>query len=380
MLQSLKLVISDVHLAAGRFFEGKSNPHEEFHFDDELCALLKFFSSDPYLRAPSGEPMDVELFIAGDFLDFLNIPQHGEFEDVVDEELAVWKLDAIFAGHPKVVEALRAFAATPGHTISYLIGNHDAELFFPKVQERIVRAWDPDGAFPSSKVRMIANKDRVRWEGGIEVHHGNQFEAMHALDFERPFLAGSGAGVGILNQPWGSLYVLKIVNRLKWEREYLDRIRPLKLYVLVGLLLDPWFTLRFLALSTFFFLRTRFVYSRKRSSNLRVTADILKQETTVYLDLERQARRLLDQDASLRTVIFGHTHRPMDKAYPDGKQYINTGTWTKMINLDWQRLGQQFCLTFAWIGYETQPGGGVAPRCELRQWVGEQGPHRVFRS
>ena len=26
----------------------------------------------------------------------------------------------------------------------------------------------------------------MRWDGGVEVHHGNQFEAVHVLNFERP--------------------------------------------------------------------------------------------------------------------------------------------------------------------------------------------------
>lgn len=373
MAEKIKIVISDCHLSAGRFFEGRLNVHEDFKFDDEMCEFFEFFSTGIYGEGPHG-PVEVELFINGDFLDFLNVPLNGEFEEEITEELALYKLESIIAGHPKVMAGLRRFASLPHKSITYMVGNHDADLFFPKVRERIIKEWDPQGRFPSDKVTLIADRDHVRYEGGVEIHHGNQFEAVHVLNFEKPVLK-TFLDKPILNIPWGSIYVLKIVNRLKGEREFIDKVRPIKVFVLFGLIVDPWFTLRFAALSLFYFLKTRFVYSPKRRSSLKVTLGILKQETNFLQDLEKPARRLLDQDAGLQTVIFGHTHKPMDKLYADGKQYINTGTWTKMINLDWRSIGQQFCLTFAFVRIEN----GKA-QCELRQWIGQHSPHKVYQS
>ena len=369
----IKIVVSDCHLSAGRLFEGRLNVHEDFNFDDEMCDLFDYFSTGAFGEGPDG-PVEVELFINGDYLDFLNVPFHGEFEDAITEELAIYKLEAILAGHPKVMAALKRFASRPNKSITYMIGNHDADLFFPKVRERIIREWDPQGQFPSDKITIIADRDRVRFEGGVEIHHGNQFEAVHVLDFEKPLLT-TFLNQPVLNLPWGSFYVLKIINRLKWEREFIDKVRPAKVFVFFGLILDPWFTIRFVTLSIFYFLKTRFVYSPKRNSSLRITAEILKQETDFLLDLERQARRLLDQEPEVKTVIFGHTHKPMNKVYPDGKQYINTGTWTKMINLDWRSIGQQYCLTFAFVRIKD----GTS-ECELRHWVGEHSPHKAFQN
>lgn len=368
-----KIVISDCHLSAGRFFEGRLNPHEDFYFDDEMCAFFEYFSSGQFGEGPEG-PVEVELFLNGDFLDFLNVPYQGEFEDAITEDISFYKVEAILKGHPRVMSALRRFASLPGKRITYLIGNHDADLFFPSVRERIIREWDPQGQFPSEKVTIITDCDRVRYEGGIEIHHGNQFEAVHVLNFKKPLL-DAYLEKPVLNIPWGSFYVLKIINRLKWEREYIDKIRPIKVYFFFGLILDPWFTIKFCFLSCYYFLKTRFVYSPKRRSSLRVTAEILKQETDFLLDLEKQARKLLDQESEIKTVIFGHTHKPMNKVYPDGKQYINTGTWTKMINLDWRNFGrQQYCLTFALIRIEQGKS-----QCDLRNWVGEYSPHRIFQ-
>lgn len=370
-MDKAKVIISDCHLSAGRFLEGKLNPHEDFHFDDEMVDLFEYFSKGQYGEGPTG-PVDVELIIAGDFLDFLNVPFEGEFEDAITEDMALAKLELIIQAHPRVMSALRRFASKPNKTITYLIGNHDAELFFEKVRERITREWDPEGKYPSEKVKLIADKDRIHFEEGVEIHHGNQFEAGNLLNFEKPLLTDY-LDKPVLNIPWGSIYVLKIVNRLKWEREYLDKIRPLKVFVLFGLILDPWFTIRFSFLSAFYFFKTRFIWSPKHRARFKVTLDILRQESSFFLDLEREARQLLDERKDVQTVFFGHTHRPMNKVYPDGKQYINTGSWVKMINLDWRGIGRQVQRTFGLVHIRD----GKA-QCELRQWVGEHSPHQAF--
>ena len=328
------------------------------------------------ISAPESTPdAEVELIINGDYLDFLNVPCHGEFEDVITEEIALYKLECILAGHPRVMEALKTFATQPGKTITYNIGNHDADLFFPKVRERVIRAWDPNGECPSKNVRVNFETPVIDLEGGVQIHHGNQFEAVHYFDYDKPLLTES-LSQPVLNIPWGSFYVLKIVNRLKWEREYVDKVRPVKAMVLWGLLFDTWFTLRFVFLSSFYFLKTRFIYSpQRRSQPHRVTAKILQQETTTFLqDLERDARHLLESQPKVHTIIMGHTHNPMYKTYPNGKTYINTGTWTKMINLDLRGIGGNYRLTFALIEYNAE-GKATA---SLQQWMGEYKPYRSF--
>ncbi len=377
--ERFKIVISDCHLSAGRFYEGRLNPHEDFFFDDEMVEFFDHFSTGAYGQDPgSGDPIEVELVINGDYLDFLNVPQQGDFEDAITEEVSLAKLEAILAGHPKVMEALRRFASRPGKYITYVVGNHDPDLFFPAVRDRILREWNPEGlalADGTPKVRILHETDRIEYPEGVAIHHGNQFEAVHVLNFQKPLLENPELDRPVLNLPWGSFYVLKVINRLKWERDYVDKVRPIKLFLFIGLIVDTWFTIRFGFLTAFYFLMTRFVPSPSRRSRFRVTLDIFKQEAQgVFPDLENFARKLLDEKPELRTVIFGHTHRPMNRIWPDGRQYINTGTWTKMINMDWRGMGQQFRLTFALIRLKE----GRA-HCDLRQWQGESRPHSVFQ-
>lgn len=372
-----KIVISDCHLSAGRYYEGKLNPHEDFHYDEDLVGLIRHFSTDQYGEI-AGIPVEVELVIDGDFLDFLNVPIRGEFDDAVTEDLAVAKVHAILAGHREVFKAIRDFASLEGKSVTYLVGNHDADLFFDRVREAVTRDWDPEGRFPSEKVKLVVDREFLHYpECGLEIHHGNQFDGGSELDFSHP-TRGRYHGKPLLNLPWSSIYVLKIVNRLKWLRPQFDKIRPAKVFVLFGLVLDPWFTLRFAFLTMFYFLKTR-IFGSERASKRRgfhFFKDLwnhFREESAFFQDLERPARKLLDDREKTRVVVFGHTHRPMHRVYPDGKEYVNTGTWVRMIDLDWKTLGQGARRTFAWIEVR-----GPKVRCELRHWVGDASPHETF--
>lgn len=375
-LDKVKVILSDCHLSAGRVFEGRLNPHEDFRFDEEMCQLFEFFSTGKYGEV-DGIPVEVELILAGDYLDYLNVPLRGEFEDAVTEELSLYKTEKIIEGHPRVMRGLKKFASLPGKKITYLIGNHDADLFFPKVRERLTREWDPEGKFPSEKVKVIGDQDRITYEDiGVEVRHGQQFEAASELNFKEPLIETRKGTY--LNLPWGSVYILKIINRMKWEREYLDKVRPIRAFIAFGLILDPIFTLRFAFLTLFYFVKARLLGSGRKSRSPRGRIgefiEILKQEVgSAFQDNERPAREVLSESPKIHTLIMGHTHHPMDKIYEDGKRYINTGTWTKMIQMDFRGFGRASMRTFALVEVR-----GGETHCELRQWHGHLGPHGSF--
>ncbi|MGE4232742.1 MAG: metallophosphoesterase [Bacteriovoracia bacterium] len=372
-MNKVLLVISDCHLSAGLRFESEKNPHEDFYFDDEMVSFIEFFSTGKY-----GDGCEVDLIINGDFFDFLNVPYRGEFEEVITEEFALYKLECILAGHPKVIEAFKLFVRRPGKKIIYNIGNHDADMFFPRVRERFTRLIDPEEQFPSQKIIVNWERPELFYPGGVQIQHGNQFEAVHLFDYKKPLL-NEGLKDSVLNIPWGSFYVLKIVNRLKWEREYVDKVRPVKAMILWGIIFDPWFTLKFVFLSLFYFFKTRFIYSPQRRSRFRVTLEILKQESTTFLqNLENDAKELLERSNDTNILIMGHTHHPMHKIYPNDKVYINEGTWTKMINLDMRGMGSSYQLTFAYVHYDQDFESTGRPKASLQQWQGEYRPYRAF--
>lgn len=356
-----------MHLSAGRFIDSMINPNEDFFFDREFCEFLEFFSSGVY-----GDGCEVELILNGDVFDFLNITVNGDFADVVTAEIAVQKIRAIFKGHPDVTEALQEFVKKPGKRVLYNVGNHDMDFFFPEVREEFCRTLAGEN-WTKEKVWVNTETEFLSYPEGIEIHHGNQFEAVHTTNYQQPFVT-ENLPEPILYMPWGSVYVLKIINRLKWERDYVDKVRPAKLFMAIGFILDPIFTWKFFLLSAFYFLNTRFIYNPKRRATIANTLAIMKEEITPFYGLEDDARAILDKKADVHTVIFGHTHGPMQRFYQDNKTYINTGTWTRMINLDLRNLGQSTHLTFAFIEYDENN----VPRASLEEWFGLHTPYRPF--
>src|SRR5262249_54831945 len=41
----------------------------------------------------------------------------------------------------------------------------------------------------------------------------------------------------------------------------------------------------------------------------------------------------LAQHPAVRTVIFGHTHAPVEVSVAPGKRFINSGTWVKVVDV-----------------------------------------------
>jgi UDP-2,3-diacylglucosamine pyrophosphatase LpxH len=365
--RKVKIVTSDMHLSAGRFVDGIVNPYEDFFFDNEFVEFLDYFSTGQH-----GEGCEVELVLNGDVFDFLNVQIGGEFVDVVTSSLAVEKLVAIFDGHREVTKALQRFVSQPGKRVVYNVGNHDMEFFFPAVRETFCRVIGGEG-WTKEKVWVNAESEFLEYPEGIQIHHGNQFEAVHATNYKQPFIT-ENLPEPILYMPWGSVYVIKIINRMKWERDYLDKVKPVKLFMLISLIFDPLFTIKFFLMNTFYFLHTRFIYSPKRRATIGNTLAIMGEEITPFYGLEDDARAVLESQEHVKVVIFGHTHGPMQRFYRNGKTYINSGTWTRMINLDFRHLGQSTNLTFALVEY-TADGQPIA---SLREWRGIHQPHRPF--
>ncbi len=360
MGRKYKIVVSDLHMGSGQA-PGDLNPWESFFADDKLCEFLHFYSTDYY------EDEDVELIVNGDIYDFLQVKVDGEFPDKVTEKVAVRKLEACIAGHPRVHRALREFLSRPKKRITVLPGNHDFEWVFPKVQERFCE--ELCGGRTDPRLRFICDRDFYQFDG-IQVHHGMQFEIMHSHDFRDAFIT-NGAGEPILNLPWGSIFIINVITRLKQQRPYIDKVHPFWAYFVRALIFDPIFALKLAALSVFYFVKTRLRWRHLRS-RLRQTFHMLR-EARVYPNLEHKVRKILKDSPGVHTLLLGHTHVPRLRRFEDNTQYINTGSWTSTLSLDLGSFGLMSRFAYAFIEYE---GKGAPPRVTLREW---RGYHDIFR-
>lgn len=363
----LKLVISDVHIGAGNP-AGEFNPYEDFHYDSVMAEFLDHYSTDAFAER------DVELIINGDFLDPLKVPINGAFPDRITNNIALLKVSAILNGHPVVTQALRRFVSRPNKSITYIMGNHDMEIAFPSVQQlfrSVVGAPDFQ-----DRIRFRVFEPHYDLPGGVRVCHGQQYEALNKVNLQRLFLT-RGYAEPILNLPWGSIFLVRVLMPVKAERPYINLVHPFGRYLAVAMLTDTSMALPATARAVYHFFKTRFVEARKRAVSFQQTLRILREEAVVTPDLEVAAVAMFDEDPTLTAIIMGHSHTAKVRRYKKrGAMYINTGTWTKLISLDLPDLGVHTRFTYAVVDY---PDAGTKPAVGLFRWFGQQHPYMELR-
>lgn len=353
----LKLIISDTHLSMGNRL-GHFNPFEDFHDDDALVSFLRYYSTGEYAKE------EVELILDGDIFDPLAVEVNGGFPERISSGIGVLKMSRCLEGHASVVAAMREFLAVPGKRITYIMGNHDLEVAFPAVQQLLRTVLG--GPEASERIRFRIYEPWYDLPGGVRVCHGNQFEALNRVDLKHLFLT-KGYSEPILNLPWGSIFLLKVLLPVKQERPYMTLVHPFSRYLALALVTDTKVAAPATARAVYHFLRTRFVEAHKRAASMRETVRILREEAVVTPDLEVVAASMMRDNPGLRAVIMGHSHEAKIRRMGNRGVYVNTGTWTKYVSLDLPDFGAHTRLTYAKVDYR---GGGPSPRVGLFQWFG----------
>lgn len=348
--EKLKLVISDFHLGRGAFLpDGKRNYLEDFFCDRQFCEFLEHYCKGRYKGA------EVELIINGDFFNHLQVDPDEYEPTYVNERVALARTNAIMEGHIDVFETLNKFCEAPRHSVTFLIGNHDIGLFFPVVRKRIEECL-------GERARVLTEPSYAI--DGMRIEHGNMWAIENWIDYKKPLIE-SERGEKIVDLPWGSLFQVHYLNKVKRERPYVSRVYPFKHYLIWGLLHDTWFALKafFTMLGYFFKAMLRLGENRRFTS--RHTFRIIRQ-FSFPMNLRRAAKRILDAKPECQCVILGHGHQAVQQQFENGREYINTGLWNEMISLDIGTMGRYVRLTFAEIDYDKQ---GV-PHPKLREWHG----------
>lgn len=349
----IKLVISDLHLGKGKKLPGGgTNPLEEFFFEEKLVEFIQYHSTGKY------ENYEVELIINGDFLNFLQTDFRGHYLTVITESVTLENLKEITAGHPKAVQALKQFAAMPGKSITYVIGNHDQGMLWPAAREFLDQLLE-------TKIKF---KNLVYYFDGVHIEHGHMHESANRFDPKKFFLK-KDLPEPILNLPFGSHFFIDFVMKMKLHRPHIDKVRPFGKMLRWALINETWFTIKALVALLWYFLKSAFIRDPSRSFPLKRILKVFF-ESAIFPDLSESARQILEDDR-VHTVVFGHTHVYQYRQWGEGKEYFNTGTWTEITSLDVSSLGKITKLTFVEFVY---PEDGSRPRGSLKEW---KGFHRV---
>lgn len=349
-MAKLKLVVSDLHVGRGRILpDGSTNIQEDFLADRHFKEFLEHYSRGGYHDA------DVELILNGDILNTLQVDYRGYYSPILTEEIAVEKIRSVAKGHPLFFAAIKAFAACPNHRVTYVVGNHDVELI-----------WDGGKRLFSELVGAEVNfKNFTYTVDGVHYEHGHQYEAVNRLNPKKIFMT-RGLKQPILNLPWGSHFVVNFIVPIKYERPYIDKVRPVNRAIRWALLNDTTWVVKTFVRAMLYFFATRFSKSLYRTTNLVTTLKILR-EIAVPPSFEKSAARILEQNPDVHTVVMGHTHTPKHKQFDDGREYLNSGTWTEVTSLDLATLGRSTRYTYILVDYSKSP---TRPHASLKEWRG----------
>ena len=353
-----KIVVSDFHLGKGRYFEdGTQNILEDFIYDREFAEFVRYHCSGSFKDA------EVEIILNGDILNLLQIDTYGVYTHLITERSVVRAVQRIVTGHPEFFRALRDFVMTEGHTVSYVVGNHDVGMLWRGPQDVFSEAV-------GSQVRFYEESYLF---DGVHIEHGQQHEQFARTDKNHQFVT-RGLPEPVLNLPWGSLFVAVLLPKIKAERPHVDKVRPTSVLIRWVLIHDLLWGLR-IGLSILKFVFDTMLLRRRYQirQGVRATLGLLK-EISLYPNYDKIAFKILQDHEDIHTVIFGHTHILRYRQWREGKEYFNEGAWNEFTNLDLDDYGKQIRLTYAFIEYPQDHLEKKKPWVRLKQWNGQWRP------
>lgn len=339
-----KIVISDLHLGEGRRnWDGSINVLEDFTVDSKFVEFIDFFS-----KAYD----ELELILNGNFLEMMRCRAVVDSPDIIYETYALDIVRLAISGHPQVFEALRRFMENPGHRLVYVMGNADCGVLWTKVQDELRAAISPRMEFRSHHYR----------DGGVYVEHGHAYDPFLSIDSERAFAEKDS--LSVLQLPWGAFFSAHFIQPLRALRPQFYRVRPMGNYMVWAFLFE---TLFFVRIVTRFFrviwkaLRLKSYPGRRWWTLFGILLNRADPDA-----LEERAEILLTEEG-LQKVIFGHTRLAGYRQFSSGKEYFNSGTWTRNLSLDLRSLGAFHRLTYVLVEYSVN----AEPQAKLMEWFGK---------
>jgi UDP-2,3-diacylglucosamine pyrophosphatase LpxH len=237
------VVLSDLHLGEGiQSTEHRFVPNEDFFYDAHFSRFL-----DELKRRYCSRPEDVKLVFNGDTFDFLTITSVPNDEEAESRRFrvssfekrfglnpsakkSVYKLDRIVNGHLRFFSALASFVGD-GFRVEIIRGNHDLELFFPEVKQRLMEHL----SLLDERLDLRTVESRVGFhdwfyleKGRMYIEHGNQYDAGNSIRYPfhpiLPLKHRTSEKDRILDYPLGSIFVRFFYNRVRLLDPYSPRI------------------------------------------------------------------------------------------------------------------------------------------------------------
>ena len=352
----LTLILSDFHLGTGRFEEdGSLNLFEDFDEDEKFQEFLDYYSTGTYYFS------DITIVLNGDILNLIQMDVDGVYTHLITEDDTIKMVERIIAGHPLFFQSLKKFLNRPNKKLVYVIGNHDIAMAFDGAQRTFKEAIGANVIFTHQWVNS-----------GLLCEHGHRFEPINTTPRSKLFIPGP-EGKLIINLPWASLFCIYLLPKLKLMRPFIDKVRPLSLYVKWTLFHDFRFFCYLVWTVFAYLIRTQFRPYGKYNKNFHISLkQILK--IAIHPKYDKNAKRVLATRPDVKVVVMGHTHITEWRRFKDGRLYFNCGTWNQVPSIDAAQHKNISNLTYVCV--EMNERKGTIQNAYLNVWQGKWRPYR----
>ena len=358
------IVISDLHLSSEKPGQGLSG-------DDAALEQFLLWAVD--------QTQNCILVLNGDVLDFL----FAESNPGLDAAKLEMETAAIIERHEAVFKACGKVACSPLHSLVILSGNHDPELIFQGVRNKIERALSVKSQRPHV-AWLVYGEALSLTIGNVKalIEHGDRLDSWNEIDRDLLSSAASLGSRGLLRYheyvpPLGSRLVSEHLLNLRKDFPWVELLKPER-EAMVPLL-------RYVtslskkaehagALELYFLAETKTKLTRLRQKLDPAVRFRKEEEKEISIGgkIKRMAQAILDSRGELKRselikelqqaskndtffkedvadgdynsdlefllrngsnlLIHGHTHSA--KAYQvDSGLYLNSGTWARLLKL-----------------------------------------------
>jgi UDP-2,3-diacylglucosamine pyrophosphatase LpxH len=212
--ERITIILSDLHVGGGAADPGD----DHVYHDNQLVNYIRGLTA-----SAEGQAGRLELFFNGDFFEFAqtatDLFAHESDSAWCTESESMQKLEVIINGHPDIFQALNEFQAA-GNQVTIAAGNHDVDLYWEKVQDRI-------RAVAGVSTRFEIGKEWVeRYDGLLQIGHGHMVDPANTFkNWSKP-LAQTHQGAARLEMCPGTLFMVKFVNPLEATYPFADNLVP----------------------------------------------------------------------------------------------------------------------------------------------------------
>lgn len=273
------IIISDLHISSGyNRRTGTFDRNEDFFYDGAFDRFI-----DELLRRSTSEQRQWRLVILGDLIDFLqvDVPIKGTGHGLTSHETAAKKLERVARGHASIFSALGRFVAS-GHPVDIVIGNHDIEMIWPEIQQRIRELILKHVAGEAAPITFHPWIFYI--PGLVYAEHGQQYDGLNSFTtLLQPNLLSDST---LIELPLGSFFVLYLFNRIEKIDPFADNVRPMTRYLSWTLRAHP-----IVAVSTLGYHFSFFVRVLRKTSNQTAAEQLQRRKqyrSTVMPELAQQ--------------------------------------------------------------------------------------------